>query len=427
MKTFWLTTCLTCVTSFSWGADVNLPVPSALPDQPGLPDPLVSFNGQAITTKESWLKQRRPELANLFQYYMYGYPPATAPKVTARIERRDQEYFGGRATKEEIELTLGSPSVPKIHLLLVIPNPPSRRVPVFLGLNFCGNFSVLNDPSIPAPQVWMPNFCQGCVSNQATEAGRGSSVNDWAIEQTIARGYAVATFYNGDIDPDKPDFSDGVHPWFMPPGQKDRGQHDWGSIAAWAWGLQRAVDYLVEHPRLDAGRIAVFGHSRNGKTALLAAALDERIALVIPHQAGCGGTAPSRSRVGESVKQINTSFPHWFDDAFKQFNEHPERLPFDQHCMIAMCAPRPVLLSNAQDDTWANPAGQFEMLVAADKVYSFLGVEGLKSKTLPPLNQLLDSRLGFFIRPGKHSTTPDDWGVFLDFADKQWGKPGAVK
>ena len=238
----------------------------------------------------------------------------------------------------------------------------------------------------------------------------------------IDRGYAVATFYSGDIDPDRPDFTDGVHPHFFPTGQSQRVVDSWGTIAAWAWGIHRAVDYLVTDPDLDAKRIAVVGHSRLGKTALLAAALDERIALAIPHQAGCGGTAPSRGKVGESVKQINDRFPHWFNDVFKQFNEQPDRLPFDQNSLVALVAPRPVLFTNAVEDTWANPDGQFEVLAAADPVYRFLGSEGLGARTVPEPGKLLDSRLGYFIRPGKHSMTREDWRVFLDFADKHLGK-----
>src|SRR5262249_33240092 len=161
-------------------------------------------------------------------------------------------------------------------------------------------------------------------------------------------------------------------------------------------------------------------HSRLGKTALLAAAFDERIALAIPHQAGCGGTAPSRTKnpKSETVKLINSSFPHWFDGAFKDFNDQVERLPFDQHCLVALVAPLPVLFTNALEDQWANPDGQFDVLKAADPVYRLLGVEGLNADSRPEVGELLPSRLGYFIRPGKHSTTPEDWKVFLDYADK---------
>ena len=249
----------------------------------------------------------------------------------------------------------------------------------------------------------------------------------WAIEQSIDRGYAVATCYNGDIDPDRPDFTDGVHPHYFREAQTEPEPHDWGTIAAWAWGLSRAVDYLRTVRDLDKDRIAVVGHSRLGKTALLAAAFDERIALAIPHQAGCGGTAPSRGTIGESVRQINNGFPHWFNGTFKEFNDAPERLPFDQHALVALVAPRPVLFTNAVEDTWANPEGQFEVLRAADPVYRFLGSEGLVADQMPEAERLVDSTLGYYIRPGKHSMTTGDWKVFLDFADKHLARPATAR
>jgi hypothetical protein len=261
----------------------------------------------------------------------------------------------------------------------------------------------------------MPKSCAGCTNNQATDAGRGSQVEVWALEQSIDRGYAVATFYNGDLEPDQPDAPEGIRRFY----QNASSSYDWGALAAWAWGLSRAVDYLVTDKNVDAGRIAAVGHSRMGKAVLLAAALDERIALAIPLQAGCGGTAPSRGKVGESVKQINDHFPHWFNAEFKKFNEQPERLPFDQHCLVAMMAPRPVLLANAVDDKWANPAGQFEMLQLAEPVYRLLKAGDLDAKEMPETGKLVSSKLGYYIRPGKHSMTTGDWKVFLDFADRQ--------
>jgi hypothetical protein len=282
-------------------------------------------------------------------------------------------------------------------------------------MNFCGNHAVLNDPDIPLPTGWMPNSCAGCTNNQATEAGRGSQVNTWAIEQAIDRGYAVAQFYAGDIEPDQPNASEGIRAAYR--------EYDWGTIAAWAWGFSCGVSYLSQDPDIHPKQIAVVGHSRNGKAALVAAAFDERIALAIPLQAGCGGTAPSRGKIGESVKQINEHFPHWFNAEFKKFNDQPDRLPFDQHCLIALCAPRPVLLPNAVEDQWANPSGQFEMLQEAEPVYRLLGADGLAADRMPAVGRLVDSTLGYYIRPGKHSMTTEDWKVFLDYADKQFGKP----
>jgi hypothetical protein len=401
----------------------GFPDPAKLPIQKELPDPLVMLDGKRIATAEQWRTLRRPELKDLFQHYMYGYFPAKAAKIVAMMENVDPKFLEGRATKKEITIAFGPAAAPRIHLLLVIPNSPKKPVPVFLGLNFCGNHTVLKDPTISLPTVWMPSTCPGCKDHRATDAGRGKQVNAWAIEKTIDRGYAVATFYCGDVAPDRPGFEDGVFPHFLKKGQTSPGPRDWGAIAAWAWGLHRAVDYLVTDKDIDASHVAVVGHSRLGKTALLAGAFDERIALIIAHQAGCGGTAPSRGKVGESVKQINDRFPHWFDAEFKKFNDRPERLPFDQHCLVALCAPRPVLFTNGTEDTWANPDGQFEVLRAADPVYRLLNVGGLDARRMPKVGRLIDSKLGYHIRMGKHSMGPEDWKVWLQYAEKQWGKP----
>ncbi len=392
----------------------TFPAIEKLPSLPDLPDPLVLLDGKRVTTKAQWFEQRRPELKALFQHYMYGYLPPPA-KITAKVEHEDKKAFGGKATLREIAISFGPPETPKIHLLLVVPNERKGPAPVFVGMSFCGNHALVEDAGIRLPTVWMyPG--PGVKDNKATEAGRGKQIDVWALEQSIDRGYAVATFYAGDVDPDRKEAREGIQPFI----QKKEGPHDWGTIAAWTWGIHRVVDYLATNPELDAKRIAVVGHSRLGKTALLAAAFDERIALAIPHQAGCGGTGPSRSKnpKAESVKRINTSFPHWFAGAFKEFNDQTDKLPFDQNCLVAIVAPRPVLFTNAVEDEWANPSGQFDVLKAASPVYKFLGVEGLSAEHMPEPNKLIDSRLGYYVRPGKHSMTKDDWKVFLDFADK---------
>ena len=415
------------VSRLSAGGEALPPV-NQLPRNPDLPNPLLMRDGTPVTTPEQWNKQRRPELKRLFQHYMYGYFPDAPANVTATVDFSDPKAFGGRGTLTCLTLRFGPAETPPMHLLLAIPNQRTGPAPVFVGLNFSGNHTVIDDPRVPLPTAWMPQWCKTCVNNKATDAGRGTEKKTWSIEQTLGRGYAVATVYCGDIDPDRPDFTDGVHPHFRLAGQAPgtgsttRGPHDWATIAAWAWGVQRIVDYLVTNPDLDRTRIAVFGHSRLGKTSLLAGAFDDRIALIIPHQAGCGGTAPSRHKIGESVQRINTVFPHWFCDEFKKFNTDVDRLPFDQHCLVALCAPRPVLFSNAVLDTWADPTGQFRVLQAADPVYRLLGVEGLTQREFPQLGELVNSRLGYFIRADNHSTTPEDWTVFCNFADKHFGK-----
>jgi hypothetical protein len=420
----WLAVLLVLFAGAARAAD--FPDPARLPARPELPDPLVMLNGDKVTTKEQWLAKRRPELKELFQHYMYGYLPPVPAKVSAQVTLTDPKFFDGKATLKLVTLTYGPPEWPKIHLLVVVPNERKGPAPVFVGMNFAGNHAVLKDPRIPLTTAWMYGNYPGVKDNRATEASRGTQVDTWALDQAVERGYAVATFYSGDVAPDRKDSLEGsIRQFFLKKGEAVG--NEWGTIAAWAWGIQRAVDYLVTDKDLDAKRIAVVGHSRLGKTALLCAAFDERIALAIPHQAGCGGTAPSRttSAKAETVKAINAGFPHWFDDNFKKFNDDVDRLPFDQHCLAALVAPRPLLYTNAVEDRWANPDGQFEMLKAAEPVYRLLGAGGLDAKAMPEPGKLIDSTLGYYIREGKHSMTREDWKVFLDFADKQLGKPGA--
>jgi hypothetical protein len=404
---------------FASASGADFPPVGELPVHSELPDPLVMLDGSRVITKQQWEEQRRPELKALFQHYMYGNLPAKT-SVKATLTASNDDLFGGKATWQSFTLHYGPKGTPPLELLLIVPKTQKGVPPVFVGINFCGNHSVLADPKVPLEMSWFWGGCPGCKDHVALEEGRGGQVDKWNAEMIVDRGYALATFYYGDVDPDKRDndFTDGVHPHFFKDGQTEPGKHDWGAVAAWAYGTHRVIDFLEANQSVDTNRLALVGHSRLGKATLFAGALDERIKVVIPHQAGCGGTAPNRFNVGESVERINTSFPHWFNDTFPEFNKQVERLPFDQHCLAALCAPRAVLFSNAEQDQWADPNGQFNMLKAADPVYRFLGVDGLRPDSKPEMGKLIDSRLGYYIRPGKHSMNADDWKVFLDFADR---------
>jgi len=401
------------------------------------------FNGEKVASASQWINQRRPELKALFQHYMYGTLPPAPKHVWFDVQRVDHAMFGRKATKKEITIRFSNDTnAPVIQLLLVVPNarkpdlqlhtpqqglgarvlssrgafPARRGCPVFIGMNFCGNQALVTNLDVALPAGWVQKSCPGCVDNHATDAGRGTQLDTWNIEQSIDRGYAVASFYCGDVEPDLTNATTGLRAFLAGKAGTNR---DCGTIAAWAWGMSRAVDYLVTDKDIDPKRIIAVGHSRLGKASILAAAMDERFAMAIPLQAGCGGTAPSRGKIGESVNAINTRFPHWFNAEFKKFNDEPDRLPFDQNCLIALVAPRPVLLGQATGDTWADPAGAFEMLQDADDVYHLLGARGLEVKKMPPENQLVGHRLGYFIRPGKHSMLKIDWQKFLDFADRE--------
>ena len=378
-----------------------------------LPHPLQMSDSSEVATRKEWEAKRRPELKALFQEEMYGQIPPKPQKIDFKVTGEHTDFLGGKAVLKTVTISFGSPEAPKIDLMIIAPKG-KKQSPTFLALNFCGNHAVVDDPRVPLTRGWLSSNCKGCTNNHATDAARGAQAKDWPVEEIVKRGYALATFCNTDVDSDRADISDGVYKWLNPGAPA----YDRGTIAAWAWGFHRALDYLSTDPAIDAKRVASVGHSRNGKTALLAAAMDERFAMAIPHQAGCGGTAPSRGKIGESVKQINDRFPHWFNANFKKYNDAPQRLPFDQNCLVALMAPRPVLFTNAEEDQWANPSGQFEVLQGAAPVYELLKAGGLDATKMPEHGKLVNSKLGYFIRPGKHSMTRDDWMVFLEFADK---------
>lgn len=416
----------------------NFPPFADLKPQAELPNPLVSLSGKKVETKEDWEQTRRPELKQLFQHYMYGKLPPNPAGLKVKQLFADPELLNGKATLRELLVEFAWPgkvvgsdsqnSRHKLHVLLITPNERKAPAPLFIGLNFCGNHAIVESDRVHIPETWIYKSCKGVENDRATPAGRGSQADVWNVDLIIERGYALASFYSGDIDPDTADFTDGLAAE-LKPDMKFAGD-DPGTIACWAWGFHRAIDALENQEpelaktgsKLDLKRIAAVGHSRNGKTALLAAAMDPRIALAIPSQAGCGGTAPSRGTVGESVKRINTSFPHWFCDNFTEFNDEPQRLPFDQNCLAALCAPRPVLFANAVEDTWANPDGQLEVLKAAAPAYALYGRKGIEADAKPAMNKLIGHELGYFIRPGKHSMNRQDWGAFLDFADRHLSK-----
>ncbi len=407
----------------------EFPPMDKLVSQKELPDVLKMFDGTPVATAEQWEQMRKPELKNLFQHYMYGqFKPAT--KISAELRNEDRRALGGKVTMRQIAITVGPRDCPKINLLLVTPNKKSdARPPVVLGLNFEGNHTVLNDPDIALPKVWMPAK-PGVEKNVATDASRGNQADRWQVEHVVVdRGYALATFYYGDAMPDKPDFNGGIDRYFRDKASASRDgdpasrrEDDWGAIAIWAWGLQRAVDYLVDSPDVDGRRIVLFGHSRNGKAALLAGAFDERVPVVIPHQAGCGGTAPSRRHnlKGEPVEKITKTFPHWFAGNFSKFAGQEDRLPFDQHCLAALCAPRAVLFTAGEQDQWADPPGQFEMLKAATPVYRLLGRDGLGDATHPEQDKIVGRELAYFTRQSPHTVDKIYWDAFLDFADRQF-------
>lgn len=386
-----------------------------------LPNPLIASDGEVISTTNEWIEKRRPEIVALFENEVYGKAPSFPENIEFKISSIDTGALDNTAIRKEIILTIRNNNKElELNLLIYLPKDGKQKHPLFLGLNFYGNQTVCDDDEITITKNWVGNNKKfEITNNKATESTRGVRANRWQVKYLLSRGYGLATMYYGDIDPDFDDgFQNGIHPLFYKEGQNKPNANEWGSIAAWAWGLSRVMDYLETDSGVDYKKVIVIGHSRLGKTSLWTGALDQRFAIVISNNSGCGGAALSRRRFGETVKRINDSFPHWFCGNFKKYNNNEDNLPIDQHMLIALSAPRPVYVASAQDDKWADPHGEFLSAKNAEPVYNLFGEEGLCIDEIPEVNYPVGNFIGYHIRTGKHNVTKYDWEQYVNFADR---------
>jgi len=389
-----------------------------------LPDPLVMANGAPVKDAETWRKQRRPEILAMFAEQVYGHTPKQRIKLRTELLEINKTAHGGLATRKQIRVWFGpAADAPSMDLLIYLPNGVKGKVPAFIGLNFGGNHTVQPDSEIVVTKSWVNSKANNF---QASEKDRGAGASRWPVDMILKRGYAVITAYYGDIDPDFDDgFKNGVQPLFYKPGQTKPEPNEWGSLGAWAWGMSRAMDVLEKEKEIDFQKIVLHGHSRLGKAALWAGAQDERFAIVISNDSGEGGAALARRKFGETTARINTSFPHWFDSNFKQYNDKEDTLPLDQHMLLALIAPRPLYVDSALDDAWADPKGEFLGALGADPVYRLLGMPGLLVKEHPPVEKpSLGGTIGYHIRTGKHDVTDYDWTQWMNFADRHFKRTG---
>jgi pimeloyl-ACP methyl ester carboxylesterase len=361
-----------------------------------LPDVLTCLDGTKISDVTGWQSRRRAEILQLFQDEVYGNIPDYGDlKTNYRVADvcASPDIMAGQAVRKTIEISAtrqGRHFDFPLHIF--VPKNQPKPVPAFLTI--CNRGIKDADPA----RHFISPF--------------------WPAETIVSRGYACAVILTHDIAPDFDDhFTMGFHKLFpVAPGQ--RRPNDWGTIAAWAWGASRVMDYLVSDQDIDAQKVAVVGHSRGGKTALWCAAQDERFAMVVSSSAGTAGDAITRGKCGEQIKDITTRFPYWFCNNYQKYCDNEANLPVDQHMLLGLIAPRLLYISAKTFDFWADPVRQFDSCVAASKVYQLFGLEGISSREMPkPERPLLAGRIGFHIKTGEHDMNEYDWEHYLDFAD----------
>lgn len=365
-----------------------------------LPDPLVARDGTRIDTPTAWNTRRRGELLEILRREVYGRNPVGRPKdLRFTVIRRQAGVMDGAAELRQVRIDWSGPhGAGGMDLIIFLPIKPAPPAPCLLLICNRGKRNI--DPT------------------RATRSGF------WPAEEIIARGYAAAAFQVGDVDPDRNEgFHDGVHAVFDEPAAQRPGDA-WGTIAAWAWGASRAVDYLAQDAAIDAARIAVVGHSRGGKTALWCGAQDERVALTVSNCSGSTGAAAARGKSGQDIAAITREFPHWFCGNYTAWGGREREMPFDQHEVLALCAPRLVYVGSATRDWGADPRAEFRSCVAASPVWKLWGRDGVGATTMPaPDSPLHDGRIGYHLREGEHDLTAWDWQRFMDFADRNLAQP----
>lgn len=377
-----------------------------------LPDPLVLSNGKRVTTARQWMEQRRPEIVRLFEVNQYGSAPAKPAHIAYDLIDKGTAAFDGKATRKQVSIDFsGGKSGPKADVVLYLPAQRSGPVPVLLTINFSPNAGMFDDPGVRLGEMWNRE-------KQRVPAVRGRGLGRIPVTDLLAAGFGVAGIYYGDIDPDfEGGLPHGVRALYLKPGETKPAPDEWGAIAAWGWGISRVIDYLETDRDVDAKRIAIFGISRLGKTVMWAGARDTRIAAVIASCSGEGGAALSRRNYGETIAHLTapSRYPYQFAANYAKWAAHPEQSPVDANLLVALVAPRPLLLQTGDQDFWSDPKGEFLAAQAAGPVYRLLGKQGLETKDMPEAGQAIFHTLSYFMHAGGHGAMPGDWPRFIEF------------
>lgn len=392
-----------------------------------LPSLLCFENGSMVASFAQWDLRRR-ELIGLFQEYVYGRAPNVEWKLSLHRQGHVEKALGGLARREEWVLRVSCGQRRQdLHLLVYLPRQ-EQSAPVFLGMNFYGNQTITSEPDVLLSEAWMrQNDAMGIVDHRATEASRGRRSDRWPLEMILRRGWGLATLYCGDVALDnRIKWREGLPALLGPAARGWDADRDWGAIGAWAWGLSRALDALHEIPGVDPRRVAVFGHSRLGKAALWAAAQDERFAMAASNGSGCMGAALSRRCYGETIGRITRRYPYWFCEKLADFAGREQDLPVDQHQLLALIAPRPLLVSSGSEDLWADPRGEFLAVQSAAPAWLQFGLRAVSPEENWPApgERLFAGYQVYQLHDGGHGLTQWDWQGFLDHAEYCLGLAG---
>jgi hypothetical protein len=381
-----------------------------------LPDPFRLENGDTVSSPKIWFERRRPEILRLFEDNQYGRMPDRPSTMTFDVFDRATPAFEGRAIRRQATIYFTKDrSGPSIDVLLYLPANTGGKAPVLLNAGFAANNLAVSDPGVKAGWNFDP------VKKQRVPAVPGKfNFGTIDVVSVINRGFGLATVNYGDIDPDSPaGLPFGVRSLYLKPGQSAPEPNEWGAISAWAWGLSRVLDYLETQKDVDAERVALMGVSRLGKTVLWAAAHDTRFALVIASCSGEGGASLSRRNYGETVKHLvePSRYPYQFCANYAKYADHVDQFPVDAHMLLALIAPRPVLLQTGDTDRWSDPKGEFLAASAATPVFELLGQRGIDSAQMPPAGTAILNTLGYFMHAGGHGSMPSDWEQLFKFME----------
>jgi hypothetical protein len=378
-----------------------------------LPDPLKLNNGKPVRNAKTWYTKRRPEIEEIFETQQYGRDPGRPADESFEVTDKGTPALDGNAIRRQVTISFSKDdSWPKIHLLIYLPAGAQKPVPMFFTINFGAVQNAVDDPGITPDQVWDPK------TNTKITAPKGRGFGHINVSALLDAGFGVATFYYGDVDPDyAAGFSNGIRARYLKPGQTERAPDDWGSIAAWAWGMSRVEDYFETDKSVDAKRVAIHGVSRLGKTVMWAGAHDQRFAAVIASCSGEGGAALSHRDYGETIAHLTapTRYPYQFAANYAKYAGFPDTAPMDANLLIALVAPRPLLLQTGNTDYWSDPKGEFLAEVAAGPVYKLLGKDPLDTNAWPAAKQPIFHDLAYYMHDGGHGMVDSDWQIYVEF------------